>query len=68
MVFLGILGDLLFFSGIIRQSEAIKDPYEAVSTMECHKKNLGGGTVSNIFYVPIVGEMIPFDEHIFQMG
>ena len=33
------------------------------------RKHLGGGN-SNIFgiFIPILGEMIQFDEHIFQMG
>ena len=32
------------------------------------KKSLGGGSNICFMFIPIFGEMIQFDEHIFQMG
>ena len=32
------------------------------------KSRLGGGNSNMFFFTPICGEMIQFDEHIFQMG
>ena len=47
--------------------------FGTAGTVFCHQKqqitnHLGGGN-SNIFiFTPKIGEMIQFDDHIFQMG
>ena len=39
----------------------------AITPIEMAKHNLGGG-FKYFLFSPLLGEMIQFDEHIFQMG
>ena len=60
------MGEMSGLSGLLKIMTTVPGPHESVKqTSTCV---LGGGFQQTYVHPDIPGEMIQFDEHIFQMG